>query len=98
MGKSVLLRGAAREPQGAWLSTAASHTRSGGHMKAAGPISSYSASSSAAKAKDAERASPERRALKGDIMMIVNDKTKKKGGITWAILKSAIFRLRYSPS
>lgn len=39
-GKLVLLPTPATEPQGAWLSAAADQTLSGGHMKAAGPMSS----------------------------------------------------------
>lgn len=40
MGNSVRLPAPAMEPQGAVLSAAADHTRSLGHMKAAGPMSS----------------------------------------------------------
>ena len=39
-GKLVRLPTPATEPQGDWLSAAADQTLSGGHMKAAGPISS----------------------------------------------------------
>ena len=44
-GNSVRLPASATEPQGEVLSAAADQTLSGGHMKAAGPMSSYSASS-----------------------------------------------------
>jgi hypothetical protein len=57
-GNSVLLPAGAREPQGALLSISPDQTRSGGHMKAAGPISSsttleFVGTSSWPKAKDA---------------------------------------------
>lgn len=57
MGKFVRFSGAAMDPQGALLSAAADQTLSEGHMKAAGPISSYSAAeaTAAVKAKLASR-------------------------------------------
>ena len=58
------LEGLATEPQGEVLSAAADHTLSGGHMKAAGPMSSYSGSSlSSAVAIGAHRARPVRKSF-----------------------------------
>ncbi len=50
MGKFVLMLGLALDPHGAVLSTSAAQTLSSGHIKAAGPISSFFTAETAATA------------------------------------------------